>query len=246
MVNPVPRSDGGAVDVEQLKRDVAAIDWWHEIDLGHGIVTPGRGGARERLSNMRMPADLTGKTVLDIGAFDGLFSFEAERRGAKRVVAMDHRVPPGFRVAHRALRSGVEFVEADIMELTPQSIGTFDIVFFLGVIYHLPDPMGALRRVYDLTKDLMILETDSALYWIEEPAAECRGSRAALNDTALNWWIPNTACMLRMIDAVGFSRAEPVFGPPPPPRDPVRKALRRLFPYRNPPKSTRLIIHAWK
>ena len=76
--------------METLKREVAAIEWWHTIDLGHGVVTPGVDPSAARLPQIRFPIDLTNKTVLDIGAWDGFFSFEAERRGASRVLATDH------------------------------------------------------------------------------------------------------------------------------------------------------------
>src|ERR1051326_1573020 len=75
---------------EELKQKVAAIQWWHRIDLGNGIITPGRDQTQDRLPGLGIPEDLRGLSVLDIGAWDGFFSFEAERRGAKRVLATDH------------------------------------------------------------------------------------------------------------------------------------------------------------
>jgi len=68
--------------------------WWHSIDLGHGVTTPGRKSTeqlRAELAALDLPS-LSGKTVLDVGAWDGYFAFEAERRGAARVVALDHFV----------------------------------------------------------------------------------------------------------------------------------------------------------
>ena len=76
-------------DLETLKREVAAITWWHTIDLGKGIVTPGLDPTPARLPEIRLAEDLAGLSVLDVGAWDGFFSFEAERRGAKRVLATD-------------------------------------------------------------------------------------------------------------------------------------------------------------
>ena len=214
-------------DVEALRREVASVRWWHTIDLGHGVVTPGEGGSPALLERMRMPADLSGKTVLDIGTFDGFFAFEAERRGADRVVAVDHREPPGFRIAHRALDSRVEFRQADVMDLSAADLGVFDVVFFLGVIYHLANPMHALERVRDVTGDLMILETEGSLDWMETPAAEFVGSPEAARDSALNWWYPNMPCLAGMVRSAGFDRVEPVSGPPPAPtRD--RGTRRRL------------------
>lgn len=231
---------------DQLRAEVASIDWWHTIDLGGGVVTPGRGGSPALLERIHMPRDLRGKSVLDIGAFDGAFSFEAERRGAARVVALDHRVPRGFELASQVLDSRVEFQLQDVMTLTPDQPGVFDVVLFLGVIYHLPNPMAALQRVYDVTGELMILETDGSMDWIPFPAAECVGSREAYQNSALNWWLPNVPCLVKMVEAVGFSRVDVVFGPRPAPRTLAGRALRKLLPSVYAPKSSRIVVHAWK
>ena len=94
-------------ELEQMVE--SAGTWWHSIDLGQGVVTPGKKSARflaKELHSLQLP-DLTGKSVLDIGAFSGFYSFEAERRGAARVVALDHYVwsidMPRFRQILRAV-----------------------------------------------------------------------------------------------------------------------------------------------
>ena len=74
---------------ERLAADVAAIRWFHTIDLGDGIVTPGQDESARKLGWLHLPHSLQGKSVLDVGARDGFFSFEAERRGATRLVAVD-------------------------------------------------------------------------------------------------------------------------------------------------------------
>jgi hypothetical protein len=76
-------------ELDALQREVNAIKWWHAIDLGNGIVTPGPDPTPARVSELQIPRDLTGLSVLDVGAWDGFFSFEAERRGASRVLATD-------------------------------------------------------------------------------------------------------------------------------------------------------------
>src|SRR5204862_763819 len=133
---------------DELQARADGIRWWHSIDLGHGIVTRGVDAAQaERLSRLHLPSSLSGRSVLDIGAWDGFFSFEAERRGAARVVATDYYAwhglgwgtgngKAGFELARQTLRSRVEDVDIDVMELTPERIGTFDVVLFLGVLYH--------------------------------------------------------------------------------------------------------------
>lgn len=234
--------DHRPMEPAEIRREMAAIDWWHTLDLGHGIVTPGRGGSPALVQRMHLPASLAGKTVLDIGAFDGVLSFEAERRGAKRVVALDHRLPRGFVLAHRARRSSVEFVQRDVLELDPADIGTFDVVFFAGVVYHLPNPLGALERVFDVTRELMICETEAALDWLPMPAAECVGSREAYRNTALNWFYPNVPCLTMWCESVGYREVTPVFAPKPAPRSLPAKVLRKLGFGR--PKSSRIVVHA--
>jgi hypothetical protein len=73
------------VDPTELQREVAGIRWFHRIDLGGGVVTAGEDDTPDKLSTLGLPERLDGLSVLDIGAWDGFFSFEAERRGARRV-----------------------------------------------------------------------------------------------------------------------------------------------------------------
>src|SRR5438045_7785979 len=128
--------------MQDLKSRAAAIRWYHTIDLGGGVVTNGVDDTPQRLARVQLPASLNGKTVLDIGAWDGYFSFECERRGAARVVALDHVVwnaptaagtgKAGFDFAHAALGSKVEQIDSDVYDMDPANIGKFDIVLFIG------------------------------------------------------------------------------------------------------------------
>ena len=73
------------MDIELLRKEVCALPWFHRIDLGNGIITPAKDiDGQAKIEFNKIPADLSGKTVLDIGAWDGLFSFEAERWGSAR------------------------------------------------------------------------------------------------------------------------------------------------------------------
>src|SRR6266568_391577 len=110
-----------------LKREIAQYKWYHSIDLGNGIITPGQDKSAKKLSRLGFPDSLAGKTVLDIGAWNGFFSFEAERRGAKRVLATDSfawQMSDGwggkkpFDLAKSVLRSNVEQMEIDVLELS--------------------------------------------------------------------------------------------------------------------------------
>ncbi len=207
------------MDVEALKAEVNEIPWWHRIDLGHGIVTPGRDDSPTKLKSVHMPDDLSGMSVLDIGAWDGFFSFEAERRGASRVLATDSFAwegglggsMEGFLLAHRALESKVEYRKIDAMDLDPAEIGTFDLVLFLGVLYHMRHPLLALERVASVTADRLILETHVDMLRARRPAMAFYPGNTLMDDET-NWWGPNPACVEGMLDAVGFGRTEVVAG----------------------------------
>lgn len=196
---------------EQVRTEVKKINWWHSIDLGNGIVTPGEYDTRTLLDRIGLPADLRGLTVLDIGAWDGYMSFEAERRGASRVLATDSYVwrnnvragKGGFEFARSALRSKVEDMDIDVMDLTPERVGTFDIVLFLGVLYHLRHPLLALERVRSVTKKLLIMETHVDLLQIQRPAMAFYPGME-LNNDPTNWCGPNEACCIAMLKNVGF------------------------------------------
>lgn len=204
------------MDVDELRREVAGIRWFHSIDLGNGIVTPGVDRSARRLKGIHLPTSLRGMSVLDIGTFDGFYAFEAERRGA-RVVATDtavwrnpHIGRAGFDLAHRVLGSSVEGREVDVLDLSPETIGTFDLVLFLGVLYHLPNPLLALERVASVTRRQLIMETHVDLLGTRRPAAAFY-PRDELQDDASNWWGPNLSAGMGMLEAVGFSRVEVVF-----------------------------------
>ncbi len=195
------------MDVGELKRRVAEIRWYHSIDLGHGIVTPGYDQSPSRLPKIRMPADLTGMTVLDVGAWDGFFSFEAERRGAE-----GWGDKSGFELAREVLASGVEDKEIEVLDLSPETVGVFDLVLFLGVLYHMRHPLLALERVASVTGKQLILGTHVDLLGVARPAmAFYPGDE--LNHDSSNWWGPNPAAVLAMLRDVGFRRIEVVRGP---------------------------------
>lgn len=221
---------------DDLKARADALRWYHTIDLGGGIVTRGVDDTPIRLAQIRLPADLSGKSVLDIGAWDGFFSFEAERRGARRVVATDYYAwrgtgwgtgqgKAGFELARTALGSRVEDVEIDVLDLTPERLGgTFDVVFFLGVLYHLPDPLLALQRVASVTSGVLLLETVVDMVGIGRPAAAFYPGRE-LNNDPTNWWGPNHAAVAGLLETAGFARVDVIT----PPRSAPYRAARAVY-----------------
>ncbi len=149
---------------------IAAIkkyDWYQTIPLGEGIATPGETGDAEqkKLEMMNLSGDLSGREVLDIGCNEGFFSFEAERRGAKRVLAIDKSqvAKEKFSLIKELKQSRVEFLFTDLLDLHPMDAGKFDIVFFLSVFHHLRYPFNALDRIFQLTRGTAIMEFAEAV-----------------------------------------------------------------------------------
>jgi tRNA (mo5U34)-methyltransferase len=215
---------GGATSA-LLRAEAERIAWYHSIDLGHGVVTRGVDpDPAARAAAFRIPADLTGKTVLDVGAWDGFFSFEAERRGASRVVAVDSYSwsgpgwgsKAGFELARRALGSRVEDAELEVLDLSPERIGRFDVVLLLGVLYHMRHPLLALERVASVTDELLILETHVDAVEAERPTMVMYPTDE-LNGDPSNWWGPNPAAVEAMLRDVGFASVEVVWADRPRP-----------------------------
>ena len=141
-----------ANDVQNLINSIPS--WFHRIEVAPGIFTPGVQDTEGLLSRINIPEDLTGYRVLDIGARDGLYSFECEKRGAAEVIALDYTTPDvtGFNVAKQLLNSKVKWVTSNVYQIDQLNLGKFDLVLFLGVIYHLRHPYLAIDKIYDVLK----------------------------------------------------------------------------------------------
>lgn len=201
------------MNIEDLKKEVSKINWYQRIDLGNGIVTPGASNSPKILNGLGMPENLQGITVLDIGAWDGFYSFEAEHRGASRVLATDSfcwgdsgkYTKEGFDLARRALNSKVEDMHVDVLDISPEKIGAFDLVLFLGVLYHMRHPLLALEKVFSVTRNQLILETHVNIFNYRQPAMVFYpGSELAKDPTS--WWGPNPAAVEYMLRDVGFRK----------------------------------------
>lgn len=196
--------------------------WYHRIEVRPGIVTAGINDSPANLHMLDLPADCAGMRVLDLGARDGFFSFELERRGAE-VVAIDYEpsARTGFPIAAELLGSRVVLQQANLYDLTPAKIGTFDLVLFLGLLYHLPDPIRALRVVRSLCRSRMYLETlviDEAMLMpdgSETPLAELNPRLADIplmqffpgatcNKDVTNYWGPNVRCVEMLLEETEF------------------------------------------
>jgi tRNA (mo5U34)-methyltransferase len=243
--------------IASLRQRVSEIRWHHTIDLGHGVVTPGKDNTPRKLARLSLPESLDGMTVLDVGAWDGFFSFEAERRGAARVLATDSFVwegnvegfgKQGFELAKQALGSNVEEMHIDALELSADKVGTWDMVFFLGVLYHMKHPLLVLEKVADVTEKLLVMETLVDMLSYRRPAmAFYAGSEVAQDDT--NWCGPNPAAIAAMLRTVGFKRIEFV-APARPLYFRIARSLWHRYNSRHQfwagIRTDRVVVHAWK
>ncbi len=190
--------------------------WWHSFELPDGTLIEGvcdLAGLKNRIAQFPIPEDLRGKRVLDIGAWDGWFSFEMERRGAE-VLAIDNWDNPRFHEARAMLNSRVEYRQIDMYDLTPERVGRFDIVLFMGVLYHLKHPLLALERVCALTTEMAAV--DSFILREKHRPGEKVEQRPVMEfyetnefgGQTDNWVAPSLACLQAFCRTAGFARVE--------------------------------------
>jgi tRNA (mo5U34)-methyltransferase len=198
--------------IEDNRRQVERLEklgWYHSIELPDGTVIEGHQSLeqqRRRLRQFPIPEDLTGKRVLDIGAWDGWFSFEMERRGAQ-VLALDMARNTRLLEARRLLGSKIEYRIGDICRLTWRDLGTFDIVLFFGVLYHLKHPLLALENVCGMTREMACIES-----FVSDPNPDAIPvmeyyETGELRGQLDNWVGPNVSCLMAFTRTAGFARA---------------------------------------
>lgn len=216
-------TEAAATD-ESVREQIASFPrWYHRIEIRPGIVTPGVTDCATTLRNLSPPADCRGLRVLDIGTRDGFFAFEFERRGAE-VIAIDYvsKDYSGFGIAADLIGSHVTYVQENIYHVSPERYGTFDIVLCLGLLYHLRDPLLALDIIRRVCTKRLYLETqaiDNALLLPDgsfEPLNRVAPRlstvpimqfypRASLNNDPTNYWAPNLACLVAMLEESMFT-----------------------------------------
>jgi len=214
-----------ATDTAALQAQVQRQIWYHTVELPGGVVTPGYYDHRPLVPHYGLPDDLTGQRVLDVGAWDGFWSFEFERRGAevtsvdldllsetdfppqlrKAVLDqdLDQRLGGGFEIARRALGSKVKRIAGSVYELDPATLGTFDLVHFADVSLHLERPLEAFRRIRSVTKGrAMIVEAYN-------PELDRDAGRTYTEYLGgwpnATWWIPSLNTFVQMVLDAGFS-----------------------------------------
>ena len=208
---------------EILKR-AAEIDWYHSIDLGCGVVTPGMFDHRPTLSKYPLPDRMEGMRVLEVATFDGFWSFEFERRGAAEVVAIDigrgsewdlspaarsllparmleQETGGGFRLARELLGSKVRREILSVYDLSPDDFGKFDMVFISDVLLHLMNPIKALQNVCTVVDGFaLIVDPFNPLF--PGTLARYKGCRGN------TWWSLSRGALEQMIWDAGFSKVE--------------------------------------
>ena len=210
------------LEIAQL---IASADWRQRWEILPGIWTPGISDldAKYMLDEYGIPADLAGKTCIDIGAWDGPISFELERRGAK-VIAADIQDPAStaFNVAKKILGSKIEYVQASVYDLPNLFTNQFDIVIFRAVYYHLKNPYGAFEAISQISAPNATLcaEGEALVFYAEtldgKPRYDDMIRQMADWDVPLmlfytgnyksgeNWNVPNFACFKGWMIGAGF------------------------------------------
>ena len=206
--------------------------WFHNLDLGGVRTAPEHflgnyPSIKWRRFQDVLPADLTGRSVLDIGCNGGFYALEMKRRGAERVLAIDH--DPDYlaqaRLASEVLGLDIELRQASVYDVA--SLGErFDIVLFMGVLYHLRHPLLALDLIHEhVAGDLLLFQSMQRGSDVPFPVADDYPfSESRVFDEPgwprlqfvehryagdpTNWWIPNSACAEAMLRSAGFAILE--------------------------------------
>jgi tRNA (mo5U34)-methyltransferase len=202
--------------------------WYHTLEVAPGVVTPGWFDLRPTIDRLPWP-EVRDKRCLDVGTFDGFFAFELERRGAAEVVATDiadHEMwdwPPrvrargveylqavagpkkgvGFEIARELLGSSASLEQINAYDLSPETVGEFDVVVCGSLLLHLRDPMRALNAIRSVCRGRFLstnqVDLVPSLRHRRRPVVRLDG----LSDLC-QWWLPNAAGHRQMVQAAGF------------------------------------------
>lgn len=200
--------------------------WYHEFEVLPGILTPGICRYKPELLRHSMLNDLSGKSCLDIGAWDGPYSLELSRRGAT-VTALDIQPPAhsGFDVMRRLNELEIEHVCDSVYNLSPRAHGMFDLVTFFGVYYHLRNPLAAFIAINSVLSQGGLVLVEGAIlegahlidpYWEAEKERIHHTKHlpiaAFVKDCYQgewsNWWVPTTVCLQHWMESSGFEILE--------------------------------------
>jgi tRNA (mo5U34)-methyltransferase len=235
---------------EQILDELKTLspNWHSPIDLGFGINTCPRKQRRfaRRLKLLKIPADLKGLRVLDMGTWDGFFAFEMERRGAEVFVIdmWDESAFKQFDFVRKIKQSRIQSEKMDALDVTPERLGQFDLILCAGLLYHLRYPLATLEAIRRICRGQLILETVGMVPFVHGSfpmMAFFPGDDEAIR-TGRPWGISGAATTSWVVEALhtaGFDRCEVVFEPP------CRLWKRMVALVRNRPQGGRLIVHAF-
>ena len=218
-----------SLTVPEIEQRVSELGpWFHNLNLLGVQTAPGHflgDYPSTKWQNFRtaLPADLRGLTVLDIGCNAGFYSIEMKRRGAKRVLGIDHDEAylAQARFAADVLEMDIEFQQMSVYEV-PSLRQRFDLVLFMGVFYHLRHPLLALDLLRQhVTKDWFVFQsmlrgsrTRPAIeqdypFWeqaiFDQPGfPKMHFVENCYSQDPTNWWIPNRACAEAVLRSAGF------------------------------------------
>jgi tRNA (mo5U34)-methyltransferase len=119
-----------------------------------------------------------------------------------------------FDLARQVLHSGAEAIVLDFMDCDLSDVGQWDVVLYLGVLYHIADPVRALRRVAAVTRHTAIIETEAMVLRGRRLPLWCFFPDGELNNDRSNWWVPNIGALMGLVGAAGFRKAEVLAGEP--------------------------------
>jgi tRNA (mo5U34)-methyltransferase len=207
-----------AMPRSELLEIAKGLNWIHDIDLGDGFVTPGIWGPQPAISQALDAIDFEGKRVLDIGCWDGGYSFAAERLGASLVYATDlvteraFAEQPTLEVARALLGSSVQYrSDMSVYDLAQLDVRDFDVVIFAGVYYHLKHPILALEAIRSVMRLGGTVLVEGAI----DDSPGCYASFYHYKDwlgDGSNWWVPTVECLQQWVTCSGF-RIEREFEP---------------------------------
>lgn len=166
--------------------------------VGEPLQAAGKGS---RWEQFRMPVELTGRSFLDVGCWEGMHCAEAVRRDASQVVGID--LCTSDDLATNVERYGFDFIQMDIFSEKWLELGEYDVVLCSGVLYHVENVMSLLFRLRKVVRELLVIETGITRLQPEKPMMVFHGQGEG-TDNPSNWWTPNKLCLEQMLTTAGF------------------------------------------
>jgi tRNA (mo5U34)-methyltransferase len=223
VAQPLPAAAPTAEQRRILDR-IQGIEWYHTIDLGNGVLTPGRFNHLPLLDDYRLPTRLDGMRALDVATMNGFWAFQMEKRGAREVLALDVEklgdldVPPierarmtpedlaiprgtGFFAAKEILGSNVDRRNLNVYDLSPETTGKFDFVFVGDLLLHLMNPIKAAANICKVTSGVAHV-VDCFSPYLPKRTMMYLGAEQG------TWWGISLSALERILWDAGFKKVE--------------------------------------